>query len=132
MAGPAYFTGVMNLSLNEDWAVPFVYSTVDANGNITGGVDLTGSTIKLEIREAESDRTAIVSVTSNVDGMGTPDGIFISTPPTLGSFWIVIDRNHSWRLAPGSYTVDLIRLLADGYQERIWEGQCTVVQGTTR
>ena len=67
MPGPAYYTGTINISQNEDWAVPFIYSFVDINGNVTGPVDLTGSKIKMELRITEGDQQAIVSVYS-------PDG----------------------------------------------------------
>lgn len=126
MAGPSYYSGQMNIALNEDWVVPFVYSFVDSNGNVTGPVDLTGSIIKMEIRVAETDNQAIVSVYS-------PDGgVFIIDPPTSGQFWIAMDRNHLVRLFPGQFFVDLVRLLPGGYQERIWEGTAIVVEGTTR
>jgi hypothetical protein len=117
----------MSIALNEDWVVSFIYQYVDVNGNVTGPVDLTGSTIKMELRVAETDQQAIVSVYS-------PDGgIFIGTPATAGSFWIAMDRaNHLFRLFPGTFFVDLVRLMPSGYQERIWEGLATVVEGTTR
>jgi hypothetical protein len=126
MAGPAYYTGVMNIALNEDWVVPFVYSIVDANGNVTGPVDLTGSELKMELRIAETDNQAIVSVSS------PSNGIFINSPPTSGQFWIALDRARLTRLFPGQFFVDLVRLMPSGYQERIWEGTATVVEGTTR
>jgi hypothetical protein len=125
MPGPAYYSGAMNIALNEDWVVPFVYSYVDGSGNITGPVDLTGSLIKLEIRIAEQDNEALVSVYS-------PDHGILFGDPTQGQFWIAIDRPHLLHLFPGTFFVDLVRLLPSGYQERIWEGQATVVQGTTR
>jgi hypothetical protein len=127
MAGPSYYTGNMNIALNEDWVVPFVYSYVDTNGNITGPVDLTGSTIKMELRIAETDEQAIVSVFS------PNGGIFIGSPSTAGQFWIAMTRaDHLFRLFPGSFFVDLVRLMPSGYQERIWEGVATVVEGSTR
>jgi hypothetical protein len=36
------------------------------------------------------------------------------------------------RLAPGQYVTDLVRYMASGYQERLWEGTAIVVEGTTR
>ncbi len=125
MPGPAYYTGIMNISQNEDWGVPFVYSFVDTNGNVTGPVDLTGSTIKMELRIAEADQQAIVSVYS-------PDGGIYLSNPTQGAFTIWMDRSKLVRLFPGQFVFDLVRLMPDGYQERIWEGIANVVEGSTR
>jgi hypothetical protein len=125
MAGPAYYSGQMNISMNEDWIVPFLYQSVDDTGTIFSPIDLTGSTLKLEIRIQESDHEALVSVFS-------PDnGIFI-TAATQGEFTILIERDHMLHLAAGQYFADLVRLMPNSYQERIWEGTATVVQGTTR
>ena len=115
----------MNIALNEDWLVPFIYSYVDTNGNITGPVDLTNSLLKLEIRINEQDYEALVSVYS-------PDNGIQFTNATQGQFTIAIDRSHLLHLFPGTFFVDFVRLEPNGYQERIWEGQAVVVQRTTR
>jgi hypothetical protein len=125
MGGPAYYSGQMNISLNEDWTVPFVYQTVDSTGTIFTPVNLTGSTIKLEIRAEETDHEALVSVYS-------PDGGIQITNAAQGQFTVVIDRADLIYLAAGSYYTDLVRLMPNGYQERLWEGNAVVVQGTTR
>ena len=125
MAGPAYYTGTMNIAQNEDWAVPFVYQAQASDGTLSP-IDLSGSLLKLEIRVQESDYEAIVFSFSSPD-----DGIFI-TDAVNGMFTITITRDKSARLAPGTYVTDLVRLMPSGYQERIWEGSCTVVEGTTR
>jgi hypothetical protein len=125
MAGPAYYSGLMNISMNEDWIVPFLYQSVDSTGTVFTPIDLTGSILKLEIRIQEIDHEAIVSVYS-------PDGGIAITDATQGEFTILIDRAHMLHLAAGQYFVDLIRLMPTGYQERLWEGTATVVQGTTR
>ena len=125
MPGPAYYTGTMNISQNEDWAVGFVYNFINSAGIVTGPVDLTGSTVKMELRIAESDQQAIVSVYSPSNGISLDN-------PTQGQFTVTIDRSKSARLFPGAFTVDLVRLMPNGYQERIWEGVATVVEGTTR
>jgi hypothetical protein len=125
MAGPAYYSGVMNISKNEDWIVPFLYQSTDPTGTIFTPIDLTGSELKLEIRVQELDHVALVSVYS-------PDhGIFI-TNATQGQFTVLIDREHLIYLAAGSYFTDLVRLMPNGYQERMWEGNAVVVEGTTR
>jgi hypothetical protein len=124
MAGPSYYTGVMNISQNEDWVVPFLYSQTSDGVTFTP-IDLTGSLLKLEIRVLESDNEAVVDVYS-------PDNGITITDAVGGSFTIVIDRAKSARLAPGTYFTDLVRLMTNGYQERLWEGTATVVEGTTR
>ena len=124
MAGPAYYDAQVNIALNEDWVVGFIYGWTQADGKFTG-IDLTGSLLKLEIRKHEADNEAIVAVNS-------PDDRIMITDTTGGAFTIAITRDKLWRLAPGSYVVDFVRLMPNGYQERIWEGTATVVQGTTR
>jgi Flp pilus assembly protein TadG len=125
MAGPSYYSGQMNIALNEDWVVPFVYQSVDSTGTIYTPVDLTGSTLKLEIRIQETDHEALVSVFS-------PNNGIIITNATQGQFTVLIDRPHLVHLAAGQYFSDLVRLTPGGYQERLWEGVAVVVQGTTR
>ena len=125
MAGPAYYTGTMNIAQNEDWIVPFVYQAQARDGTLSP-INLSGSLLKLEIRTLESDYEAIVFSFSSPN-----DGIFISDAVN-GQFTITITRDKSARLAPGTYVTDLVRLMPSGYQERMWEGSCTVVEGTTR
>jgi hypothetical protein len=120
VAGPAYYTGQMNIAKNFDWVVSFIY-TDDADAPI----DLTGSVIKMEIRNFETDHTAVVSVHSPDDGIALPT-------PTNGKFEIMITRDMLARLSAGDYVADIVRLMSDGIQERIWEGPVTVVEGTTR
>jgi hypothetical protein len=123
MAGPSYFSGTMAISQNEDWIIPFLYGTL-VNGNFVP-IDLTGSVLKWEIRKQEADHEAIVYSQS-------PDeGIYIVSA-TGGSFTVLFDRDKLARLAPGDYVTDFVRLMPNGFQERIWEGTATVVEGTTR
>ena len=125
MAGPSYYSGVINISKNEDWVVPFAYGTVDSTGANFTPIDLTGSTLKLEIRTQEIDHEALVSVYS-------PDGGIAITNATQGQFQILMDREQLIHLAAGQYFTDLVRLMPNGYQERLWEGTAFVVEGTTR
>ena len=125
MAGPSYYSGIMNIAKNEDWIVPFLYGTVDeATGTVTP-IDLTGSLLKLEIRMQETDHEALVSVFS-------PDGGIIITNATGGTFTVLIDRAHLTHLAAGQYYCDMVRLMTNSFQERLWEGSAIVVEGTTR
>jgi len=126
MAGPAYYSGTVNIAKNDDWIVAFIYATPNPDGTMGPGIDLTGSTIKMEIRAHESDNEALCWVDSN------GNGIFI-TDPVNGLFTIVIDRKYRLaRLATGTYYTDIVRLMSDGYQERLFEGSAVVVEGTTR
>jgi hypothetical protein len=62
----------------------------------------------------------------------SPDGGILITNPTAGQFQILIVRSHLTHLAAGSYFTDLVRVMTNGYQERMWEGTAVVVEGTTR
>jgi hypothetical protein len=126
MPGPCYYEATVNIALNEDWVVPFIYGSLNADGTITP-IDLTGSELKLEIRVNETDHEAMVSVFSPDHGIN-----FWSTGPTSGGFTIAITRDLLARLYPGAFAIDFVRLLPNGYQERIWAGTATVVEGTTR
>jgi hypothetical protein len=125
MAGPAYYSGAMNIAKNEDWIVPFVYTMDNGDGTFTP-IDLTGSTLTLEIRNHETDHEVFVAVTSD-----NSDGIVINNAPG-GAFTIVIPRDRMVRMVPGDYVADLVREMTNGFQERLWEGVVNVVEGTTR
>jgi hypothetical protein len=127
MAGPTYYEATVNIAMNEDWVVPFVYGTFAPDGITVVPFDLTGSTLKMEIRVQEADNEAIVSVNSPDNGIE-----FYNNDPTTGEFFIAITRDKLWRLYPGNFFIDCVRLTPSGYQERLWEGTATVVQGTTR
>jgi hypothetical protein len=123
--GPAYYTGTMNIAQNDDWIVAFTYVYVDDSGNTTGPVDLSTSTLKLQIRRIEAEHEAIVTAIS-------PATITIDDALN-GKFTIRITREMIVRLPPGIYVSDLVRLDATtGYQERIFSADVTVVQGTSR
>lgn len=125
MAGPAYYSGVINIASNEDWVVPFLFGTVDESQVFTP-IDLTGSVIKMEIRRREAESMVMVSVFS-------PDNGIIIEDAAGGAFTIFIDRARLVQLVPGEYVSDIVReVTATGIQERLWEGTATVVKGTTR
>lgn len=125
MAGPAYYDGTMNIAKNDDWIVPFQYGSFAADGVTINPIDLTGSVLKLEIRIAETDHEALVSVFS-------PDNGIVINDAVNGYFTVVINRAHMVYLSAGTYFADLVRLLPNGFQERIIDMQATVVEGTTR
>ena len=125
MPGPAYYGAIVNIAKNEDWIVPFVYAAVASDGVTTAPIDLTGSTLSLQLRKREADHIALVNVT-------TPNAGIVITSAPLGAFTITIVRALLVNIAPGDYVVDLVRGMPNGYQERIFEGTATIVEGTTR
>ena len=127
MSGPAYYTGVMNVAMNEDWIVPFLYQSSDGGTPpVLTPIDLTGSTLMMEIRHQESDHEVVLSLAS-------PDkGISIDNA-TGGAFTICITRAQLTQFAPGNYVADLLRLMTNGYVERILDcDMVAVVEGKTR
>jgi|SRR5215472_5444514 len=127
MAGPAYYSAIVNIAKNDDWIVSFLYSTPNPDGTPGPAIDITGSELKMEIREHDSDNEALLWVDSR------PGNGIIITDSMGGAFTIVLDREAKLsRLYPGSYVTDLVRLRPDGYQERLFEGTANVVEGTTR
>jgi hypothetical protein len=125
MSGPAYYTGTMNIAMNDDWIVPFLYQTLGTDGVTLTPIDLTGSVLKMEVRRSESDRNVVVSIFSPSNGIQITDAVG-------GEFTILMDRNRLSQLIPGSYVSDIVRLMPNGWQERLWEGTAAVVEGTTR
>jgi len=125
MAGPAFYAATISIAKNEDWAVPFQYGTLGLDGSTITGIDLTGSILKMEMRIREADHEAVVAVNSPDNGIDIVDAV-------QGLFQINIVRSRLNRLAVGDYFVDLVRLMPDNMQERIFEGTATVVEGTTR
>src|SRR6516165_3432038 len=112
MSGPAYYTGTINISMNEDWIVPFLYQTSPDGGVTTTPIDLTGSTLMMEIRHQETDHEVVLSLSS-----ANNQGIFI-TNATGGAFEILITRLQLEQFFPGNFVADLVRLMPNGYVER--------------
>jgi hypothetical protein len=124
MPGPAYYTGTMNIACNEDWIVPFVYQTQAGDGT-TAPIDLTGSTLMMEMRHQETDHEVVLSLSSPTNGITLDNA-------TAGQFSIRITRDMLSQLEEGSYVADLVRLMTNGYVERILDCAVTVVEGVTR
>jgi hypothetical protein len=114
----------MNIAKNEDWVVPFIYTTDNGDGTFTP-IDLTGSTIMMEVRRQETDNEVLVSVWSPSNGIVINDAV-------NGAFTVIIGRDSLVQVMPGEYVSDIVREMTNGFQERLWEGTATVVQGTTR
>lgn len=127
MSGPSWFSGTMNLAKNEDWKVALTYTidyTVSGDPVNIQPLDLTGSQFLLQIRKTEEDASAIVSI-SNGDGI-------VITNAAAGEFELTITTTRAQRLHPGDYVADLLRTDSNGFVERVWEGACIVVEGTSR
>jgi hypothetical protein len=122
----------MNLAKNEDWIVALAlqvdYTDYNANPVVPNiqTMDITGSTFLMQIRVTEEDLTALVSVSTDPG-----DGIVI-TNAFGGQFQITISIAKAARLDPGQYVADLVRIDPNGLTERVFECQCTVVDGTSR
>ena len=108
MPGPAYYSAVINIAQNEDWIVPFIYSAVDSGG-VSTPIDLTGSTLLLEIRVRESDVGVLLSLSSPDDGIVITDAV-------NGAFTITMDRDDlmqqpsAGELCERSFAADAKRL----------------------
>jgi hypothetical protein len=125
MAGPAYYTAVINIARNDDWIVPFLYVAQNPDGSTTP-IDLTGSTLSMEFRVVDTDHEVLVSVAS-------PSGGITIDNAAGGAFtiWIPVAVLQQ-QLPPGSYVSDLVRLMPNGLQERMIDCTVTVVEGVTR
>jgi hypothetical protein len=119
MAGPAFSTGTINVSQNADWLVHFLL-TSDGNP-----IDLTGSTINMQIRKREGENSVMVDLSSPENGIAV-------TEPLLGEFTITIKRDITRRIPPDEYVTDITRLRPDGLVERLFEGVANINLGTTR
>lgn len=128
MAGPAYYSAIISIAMNEDWVVAFAFGSLAGDGITFVPIDLTGCILKMEIRQSEPDNQVFVSVSNDA-----PAGGIIITDAVNGAFTVTIDRGRLQSMVPGDYVTDLVRLLADGVtQERMFEGTANVVMGTTR
>jgi hypothetical protein len=126
MAGPAYATGTILIAKNEDWQSTLQYMNVDpVDGTTIGPIDLTASRIAMQIRQAEEQHTALVTISTDDNSVALDD-------PVNGIFTLHIDEGRSALLPEGEFVADLIRTRTDGLDERLWEGIVTVNDGTTR
>lgn len=91
-------------------------------------IDLTGSSLWLEIRQSAAAAQVFATV-----GSALPlTGITI-TNASNGQFTIIIPKASLQLMAPGQlYVHDLLRLRPDGYTERLWTGTISVDGGVTR
>ena len=124
MSGPAYYIGTINIAKNDDWIVPFLYAQQNSDGS-TSPIDLTGSTLMMEMRYQDIAHEVVVAVSS-------PDQGIIINDAVGGAFTILISRDALSQLEPGDYVADLVRLMANGLQERMLDCTVTVAEGVTR
>lgn len=119
MAGPSFSSGTINVSQNADWVVNFLY-TIDGEP-----IDLTGSTLNMQIRKREEENSVMVDLSSPLNGIAITDAL-------LGEFTITIKRDITRRIPPDEYVTDITRLRPDGLVERLFEGVANINLGTTR
>jgi len=131
MSGPAFYTGTINIAKNEDWIVSFIYQTADA---APVPIDLTGSTLQLQIRSQETDHTALVATSSPSGGITLDNAVAGQFTITIANAKnLAMDAPSSARLIGGEpYVSDLVRTTALGELERIFEVAVNVTEGTTR
>lgn len=101
---------------NADWFVSCTYTA--ANG--TTPIDLTGSTLSMQVRLTPSDPVIAVPVTVAV------------TNAALGLFTVSVSMALLAAVELGTYGHDLVRTKLDGTREQIWTGTLTIVGGYTR
>jgi len=124
MSGPAYYTAIIEMAKNDDWIVPFLYASVNTDSSTTP-IDLTGSDLMMEIRHLDVDHEVVMTST-------TVDGGIVITDAVGGAFTIIFTRDQLSQVVPGDYVADLVRLMTNGYQERLIDATVTVVEGVTR
>ena len=132
MSGPAYSSGVISISKNEDWQTSMQYLTMVVDPVNGTPINLTGSNFRLQIRSVEEAHSVLCEAATDGDGgitiFDAANGIFTMT------IWNAQSPNlpNSSNLPEGDFVADLIRTLPDGREERLWEGTVTVNEGTTR
>ena len=132
MAGPAYSSGTILISKNEDWQTSLQYLTMITDPINGTPINLTGSRLCLQIRSVEESHSVLCETATDGDGgiaiYDAINGIFTMT------IWNAQSANlpNSANLPEGDFVADLVRTLADGREERLWEGTVTVNEGTTR
>ena len=124
MPGPAYYTAIIEMAKNDDWIVPFLYASVNTDSSTTP-IDLTGSDLMMEVRHLDVDHEVVMTST-------TTDGGIVITDAVGGAFTIIFTRDQLSQVVPGDYVADLVRLMTNGYQERLIDATVTVVEGVTR
>lgn len=117
MPSTVNFPGVRN---NADFAVAFVYKDQDDNP-----IDLTGKTLRMQIRRPASGVQVWANLTSETDG-----GIEV-TDAAGGAFQLVIPMATLLKMPPGTYEHDLVAV-AGSSRDMIWKGELVVEQGVTR
>lgn len=127
-----YAIGSLVLFANQVWlaasASTGVQPGTDATWTLSSspGLDLTGSTLYLDVRANAADAYAPISIDS-----GTVGGIAI-TDAVNGKFTVTLPIAALSKMNPGLYVHSLIRLRPDGLRELVWSGTLTHSTGPTR
>ncbi len=101
---------------NVTFAKAFQYTAADG----VTPVDLTGSTLSMQVRASASDPISVVPVVVTV------------TDPLNGRFTVSIPAASLANVQPKTYVHDLVRLRPDGVKEQVWSGTMTIAAGVTR
>lgn len=104
-----------NVSNNTDFS--FAIALTTSGG---GALDLTNSTLRMQVRSSPLSPVLIFPVTVTVTNV-TGGLVTISAPLSVMA-----------TVPPGTYSHDMVRLRPDGITEQVWTGTLTVVAGVTR
>lgn len=116
--------GVLNLTIYQ--GATFRKTLVWKTGSPAVPVDLTGVTMRMQIREKVSSQIPLVELTTE------NGGIQINSDPTTGSFEIFIDAEHTAALTVRSAVYDLEVIMSNNDVIRLLLGYITISQEVTR
>jgi hypothetical protein len=89
-------------------------------------VNLTGCTLRMQIRESMSASAAILTLT-NSNG-----GIIVDADPTTGSFELFISATNTAGITVSQAVYDLEVVFTDGDVVRLLQGKVTISKEVTR
>ena len=101
---------------NVTFAKAFQYTASDG----TTPVDLTGSTLTMQVRASASDPISVFPVVVTI------------TDAVNGRFTVSVPVASLVNVPPKTFVHDLVRLRPDGIKEQVWAGTMAVTAGVTR
>jgi hypothetical protein len=107
---------------DADFYRSFAYQTTDGVP-----IDLTGATMRMILRKNASDVTVYIELTTDPG-----EGIQIISPPTGGTFTVLISQAQLEQLPVDDYVHSLIMTAPSGLQTKIWSGTLTTLAGPSR
>jgi hypothetical protein len=111
---------------DADFVRTFLYQMIGSDGVTTTPIDLTGSSLRMDLRGDLESATVFIE-------LSTDSGNIVLMPDTSGQFtiYVYID-DFEQKLSPGDYVQSLIRTRPDELIEEIWHGIWTHSLGPTR